>query len=62
MLNVGQSAMLTNKYVSMMLVGGEIGCKYLDGITNTDGYIDFGMVVGGERHFSGCLSTWRLTV
>jgi len=46
----------------MMLAGGEIGRKYLDGITNTDGCTDFGVVVGGERRLSGCPLMLRLTV
>lgn len=61
--SAGQSGTHTNKYVSMMLAGGEIGHKYLDGITNTDGYTGFGVVVVvGERCLSGCPPTWRLTV
>jgi hypothetical protein len=60
--SVGQSGTHTNKYVSMMLAGGEIGRKYLDGITNTDGYTGFGVVVVGEPRLSGCPLMWRLTI
>ena len=47
--SVGLSGMPTNKYVSMMLAGGGIGRRSLDGITNMDGYIDFGVAVEGKR-------------
>lgn len=43
--SVELSGTLTTKYEFMMLVGGGIGRKSLDGIKNTGGYIDFGVAV-----------------
>ena len=47
--SVELSGTLTTKYEFMMLVGGGIGRKSLDGIKNTGGYIDFGVAVEGEQ-------------
>jgi hypothetical protein len=49
--NVGLSGTLTNKYVSMMLAGGGIGRRFLDGVISTGGCIDFYVVVEGRHIF-----------
>lgn len=46
--NVGQSEMPINKYGFMMLVGGKIGLRSLDGVRNMDGHIEFCVVVEGK--------------
>lgn len=43
--SVELSGTLTTKYVFMILAGGGIGHKSLDGIGNTGGCIDFGVAV-----------------
>lgn len=48
MLSAGLSKMLMVKYVSMILAGGEIGHRFLDGIGNGGGYIDSYVGVEGE--------------
>jgi len=45
----------------MMLAGGEIGHKYLDGITNTDGYTGFGVVVVAKAMVGRFLEIHALT-